>query len=124
MNSCQFREEIAPHINCKAGVFYNPSPTLCDQCFGKKMWESRKEKPLPSKAKMAVNFSQAVVTDIATGRQRRSVKEAETILEAFCKGNGTACEWYRPSDKRCAACGCYLEKKVAWKSQHCPMNKW
>lgn len=25
---------------------------------------------------------------------------------------------------RCAACGCFLERKTAWRSQSCPLGKW
>ena len=38
----------------------------------------------------------------------------------ICKG----CEYYDPNQNRCLHCGCFLEHKVKWSLDSCPINKW
>lgn len=37
-----------------------------------------------------------------------------------CKG----CEYYDPEQLRCRHCGCFLEQKVKWALDSCPIEKW
>lgn len=37
-----------------------------------------------------------------------------------CKG----CEYYDPEQVRCRHCGCFLEQKVKWALDSCPIEKW
>jgi len=44
---------------------------------------------------------------------------AEERLE-ICK----SCEYYDPEQLRCKHCGCFLEHKVRWALDSCPIEKW
>jgi hypothetical protein len=41
---------------------------------------------------------------------------------AICRSN--ACGNYDPSADRCFACGCNVEKKIAWRTASCPDGHW
>jgi len=45
-------------------------------------------------------------------------REEQARRLATCRG----CEHWR--DNRCLLCGCYLARKVAMKTEHCPIDKW
>ena len=77
-------------------------------------------KKLPSNATMAANLAKAVAKHALTGMQHRTTEEAKTIFDTLC----TPCEFFIAATKRCSKCGCYLATKTAWKSAHCPINKW
>lgn len=83
------------------------------------------EPDLPPPMAMAANLAQAVATEgkaMLQGVKPPTEEEVRRRL-AICEGCQT---YYRPSDARCAhpGCGCYLNKKAAWRGQRCPMGKW
>ncbi len=41
---------------------------------------------------------------------------------SICRSN--VCGQYMPFDDRCAACGCNVPKKIAWRTASCPDGHW
>jgi len=78
---------------------------------------------LPSTAKIAATFMQAVAKHIATGAKEVTKEELEYRL-LQC----SVCE--HRVDNRCSLCGCFITSNVLskgkafWKDQHCPIGKW
>ncbi len=66
-----------------------------------------------------MNFVKAAAQHAMSGFNRVSAEEKEKRLE-ICK----SCEFYIAHSKRCSKCGCFLEAKSGWSSQHCPIGKW
>lgn len=83
--------------------------------------KERAEKPLPSVITRALNFTQAAAIHLMHGSPKCTDAQVESRL-AICLG----CEWYRPSDKTCAACGCPASRakvyrnKLRWADSECP----
>jgi hypothetical protein len=50
-----------------------------------------------------------------------SGEEARRRL-AICKSN--ECGQFEAKSERCAACGCWMAHKTAWRSQSCPKALW
>lgn len=79
----------------------------------------------PSFLQKAINFSSAVVHDVATGMQRCTEEEMDERIE-ICK----TCPFYNHEDSSCNKCGCPLSRekiyrnKLYWKSSGCPIGKW
>lgn len=79
----------------------------------------------PSFLQKAINFSSAVVHDVATGMQRCTEEEMDERIE-ICK----TCPFYNHEDSSCNKCGCSLSRKkiyrnkLYWKSTGCPIGKW
>jgi hypothetical protein len=71
----------------------------------------------PSFAKKVVNFSKALVGHALNGLQTTSNAERaeRAAICALCEKN---------IDKTCVECGCPIEKKISFKSEECPLNKW
>lgn len=89
-------------------------------------WKKQvEERPLPSTTQLAFNFSKAVVAEGKSLLQKSpKVDEAEAARRiSICEQCTT---WFRPTDRRCShsSCGCWIDRKVKWKSQHCPIGKW
>lgn len=85
---------------------------------------ARAEAALPSSIEMAANLSKSLGEEalaVVKGRPAISEEEAQRRF-AICQTN--QCGQFRASDERCAACGCYLSKKTAWRSQACPKGYW
>lgn len=80
------------------------------------------EKALPSVGRMAVNFGRALAEEAAARLMGvpAVTSEREAERKAICEG----CPEYRPSDGRCAKCGCWRNKKASWRSQRCPLKRW
>lgn len=86
------------------------------------------EKPLPSVARMGVNYGRALIKE-GVARLRREpppASEEQALRKRICEGTDTEprCDEYRPSDGRCSRCGCWRDDKVAWHSSRCPLGKW
>lgn len=98
----------------EAGVPYSKAFEACP-------WPSTKGEPQPpSIVEQTLNVVGAGVRFAASGFRQRPVEEVDR-LHAICKG----CDRYRPSDDRCAECGCYLlGNKLAWATEVCPIGKW
>lgn len=85
---------------------------------------TRCEPALPHPLAIAENFAHAIADETAERiKGTPPIEEIEVVRRlAICN----ECEFFRPSDERCAhpKCGCYLRHKTAWRSQHCPIKKW
>jgi hypothetical protein len=82
------------------------------------------EPRLPHLFRRLANFLRAAVEESkasARGEQAVGMEEAALRL-ATCRSN--VCGQHRPSDDRCADCGCKLRNKVTWRSAHCPRRLW
>lgn len=77
------------------------------------------EQPLPSIVTQAKNLAVATARDAQAGFARLDEGAAEARL-AICR----RCPSYRPSDERCAICGCFLNAKATRPHEHCPLGKW
>ena len=76
------------------------------------------DKPkLPSKWEMAKNLAVAVKDYVADGMQNVTAEQLEERLK-IC----TLCD--QLTEKRCAACGCPVDKKGTMRNQTCPLAKW
>lgn len=76
------------------------------------------DKPkLPGVLTLAANFASAVAAHVADGAAKVSTTDLEARLQVC-----TLCDQRR--DNRCAACGCYVEVKAAWRTSDCPIGKW
>lgn len=83
-----------------------------------------RDKPeLPGTITMAVNLAKAVAAHVADGAKHVSTEQMQTRLE-IC----SLCPQLKPGadaeKDRCAACGCFLAEKAAWRSTTCPIGKW
>tara|TARA_R100000231_G_C5271088_1_gene148685 strand:+ start:498 stop:701 length:204 start_codon:yes stop_codon:yes gene_type:complete len=66
---------------------------------------------------MFISFVKAVFKHVSTGAKKVSKGEfAERLSVCY------TCE-HRIAD-RCGVCGCFIEKKAAWKTSGCPKKKW
>jgi hypothetical protein len=74
---------------------------------------------LPPLTTMAANLAGAIARDLKAGRPRRTAEQVDAII-GICK----SCEKWRPTDRRCSLCGCYMQHKAAWATEHCKLNKW
>lgn len=36
----------------------------------------------------------------------------------------STCPHISPTDYRCKICGCYMDKKCKWGTEHCALKKW
>lgn len=84
----------------------------------------REPKQLPTLMQQARNLAKAVAGEasaVAKGVKPVTPDEKRARL-AVC----AACPERIVQDghARCAACGCFLERKTAWRSQSCPLGKW
>lgn len=77
---------------------------------------------LPSVPAMAARAARAAVAEsaaILSGAPPVPEEESARRL-AICE----SCPEFRPADRRCAKCGCYMALKTRLRSQHCPAGKW
>lgn len=121
-------------------------PWKCKNCAYKCKVNAKRVCPVPQNTRVqnvgpsflqkAINFSSAVVHDVATGMQRCTEEEMDERIE-ICKGSEDKgipkCEFYidrGDGSGDCSACGCRLSSKriylnkIAWKNETCPKNKW
>lgn len=75
---------------------------------------------------MAVNYTKAVATHIATGAKKRTDEQVDELL-AICQ----QCDNYNAVSESCHICGCKcthgsnaFSNKLRMQSQHCPLRKW
>ena len=70
---------------------------------------------------VAKNFTKAALKHMASGMSRTPDDIQEKRL-AICE----SCEFYDKSNKHpaCTKCGCFLNIKVSWASEGCPVDKW
>lgn len=74
----------------------------------------------PQLAKQAANLRRALFDWAVSGFSMTDEAEQARRL-SICR----ACEWFDPGPTRCRhmGCGCWLEKKVRLKTEHCPLPK-
>lgn len=74
----------------------------------------------PSLFHNAANFGKALVTHAVAGFPEADEAMVVRRLE-ICH----TCEKYDPGPPaRCRACGCFLDIKIAWAEQKCPIGRW
>jgi hypothetical protein len=81
------------------------------------------EPSLPSAARMAFNATNAaarLAAAVLRGEPTEASKEEQAMRWDVCK----ACPLFRPSDKRCADCGCWLDAKIPLAPEFCGLLKW
>jgi hypothetical protein len=73
---------------------------------------------------MVRNFLGASAREAAAGLRGDPWMPPEEIAHrrALCHGN--ACGQYVAIGDRCLACGCNVEKKIAWRTASCPDGHW
>lgn len=82
-----------------------------------------KARQRPGIAAQARNLAGAVAAEgkaILQGKEPVPVEERERRL-SICMA---PCKSLDPASARCNACGCYVKRKVGWRSQSCPLGKW
>lgn len=80
--------------------------------------------PLPPLLTRAANLLSASAQEgkaIAQGVAPITEEEAQSRF-AICRTN--RCKQFRSQDDTCAACGCFLKSKTAWRSASCPRGHW
>ena len=77
----------------------------------------------PSSIRKAVNFSKAAIKHIANGLEHTS-KEVQEKRRSFC----LQCPFIDPVSPVLICthekCGCYIDSKVIWASEECPIGLW
>lgn len=77
----------------------------------------------PSIIRKAINFGGALVRHVADGLDHVPEKVSKERL-FICRG----CPFRDPSSKKLICthkdCGCYLDTKVTWASEKCPIGLW
>lgn len=115
--------------NIKIVVNENNFPVHCRCGYTGKIDEAKiateENKPLPSKMRMAVNFTKATIRDIKHGFKRITKEQYDARMK-IC---GKPCDYVIIIDKaprRCThrSCGCFLNKKAWRRSEDCPMGYW
>ena len=91
---------------------------------GQRPTPQRSDPPLPSVARMAVNYAKSTARHVMNQGKLRSPEEVERIISTYCNASPTPCEHYRKFDGRCAKCGCPLKRKVIREIERCPIGKW
>lgn len=68
---------------------------------------------------MAVRFTKDGIAYLVAGKPRRTQEQIDDIYD-ICK----TCDYFREASTRCNLCGCFLKKKIPWRTTRCPDNKW
>lgn len=78
-------------------------------------------KKMPSVTQLGRNFAKAVVNHAADGF-RKTPQEIQDVRMATCR----SCDFYDQPSGRCrhGNCGCWINRKVSWQSEKCPIGKW
>lgn len=77
------------------------------------------EKKKPSLLEMGENLTKAAAKHVANGMKKAPPKVQEERL-SICE----TCPLINPNNgnPRCKKCGCFLEEKVSWASEACPLD--
>jgi hypothetical protein len=133
---CQYRVPLAKaqHHHCRhCRVQGRPAEgnlnVVTDvQCLGcserLRLCEEVRDEPnaAPSAVEMALNFAKAAAKHAMDGA-RKTTPEERTNRLAICS-SCEFCESREEAPYRCTNCGCFLQVKTAWASEHCPLAKW
>lgn len=79
------------------------------------------EPELPPMWKQLWNYSKAKARYMAAGQPNVTEEQHKARLE-ICENCPT--KKFRPSDGRCAACGCFVEEKALYATETCPEKHW
>lgn len=74
---------------------------------------------VPGLLQRAASLGKAIVYHVAAGLPGADDETVESRL-ATCQ----ACEKYDADRRVCKACGCFLDVKICWAEQKCPLGKW
>jgi len=85
--------------------------------------QAQAERRLPSPVRMAGNFTKAVVKHTFDGLKK---VDFTTYQRRLNQCNGCKPPKGFRVEKRCTheSCGCYIDKKVWWASEECPLGRW
>jgi hypothetical protein len=67
----------------------------------------------------AANLGRALVTHAVAGFPEADEATAQARL-AICR----ACDRFDATRTVCTVCGCFLDIKIRWNEQKCPLNSW
>lgn len=73
----------------------------------------------PSFFQKATNFGRAITQHLAAGLPHTDEATVARRL-SICQ----VCEYFDATRTACRKCGCYMEVKVKWAEQKCPIGKW
>ena len=105
-------------VNCITGKKKKKQESAPEQQQTEQAPKQKEDKPLPSMMTQAKNLASATAAHVRDGL---NIVSDDQYLERLkiCEG----CEYMR-KDRRCAKCGCLLDKKAKWRSSSCPIGKW
>ncbi len=110
------------HVCTRCGDRLNtPNGNIVAQCHAKE------ESSGPGAIRRFFNFAIALTSHVGDGLKKRDRAEIEGLL-TICQ----TCTLYDAARQACThpKCGCGVSReekffnKLAWKSEHCPINKW
>lgn len=100
-------EVLLSHIVNRSNIYFNVSV-------------GNERKANPSLIRKAANFGRAVIQHAVAGFPEADGTTVAQRLE-ICR----TCENYDSGPPaRCRACGCFLDIKLTWADQRCPINRW
>lgn len=117
--------------NCSCDIdFENPCAECPNKRWGKELCFiktedqllTQKTKNFPPIGTMLKTFAGALKNEagaILSGSPRISEEQAIERMN-ICK----QCEFFVQNSQRCRKCGCFLQAKVLFRSQSCPIGKW
>lgn len=100
------REEVLPDVK--------PPCTACA-----KAQQEQLKQNLPSLTEQAGTLASASLAHAKNGFKNTTDDMKKNRLE-ICDN----CEFFIRDHKRCGKCGCFVEVKAKWESNHCPVGKW
>lgn len=106
------------------------SPGLCRYCYWcvsettegaayRHQWGEPEPSTFPPLFRQAINYAMAKARHVAGGSEEVTERTSQRRLEV-CQ----QCSSYRPEEKRCVECGCFVEIKSNWATSFCPLGKW
>jgi len=92
----------------------------------RKMWGGPEDSPAlplahskpPGLFRMAANFASALGTYAASGFEN-APNDVKRVRLEICE----PCEEFT-ENRKCRACGCFMDWKAGWAAMHCPKGKW
>jgi len=130
---------ICDEVYTRTGFPHLVEPGICEKFCNEKFIKMMCEKvtewntihnqlEYPSAKKIVSNFFAAASAQFKAGNPQRELKEQERILK-ICTGENDKdrCRYYDKDARfspRCKSCGCYIKRKIAWETTHCPLKKW
>ena len=107
------QKEIDDNLN---ETVYNPSEIIREKV--EKEQEERLAK-IPSFFSMVKSFSKDLHKFVSAGAP---ICDTDTYADRLATCND--CDTLRRKEKRCGACGCYVQTKARMRTAYCPLGKW